>query len=233
MNKRKSAIFVWIMELREDVIKRGDTMGLYIVVADQRNLIRKVLSSLLATIPIVEHIYEAVTIEEVKHYLASKSIDLVLIHQSLVTDIKVLPKNHFVIFTNVLDIHILRTSCEQQTCGYILEENVSEDLLKLVLRRVEKEDVQTFFLDPTIALFLLDHVEANLLFTSQLEELTGREREVFYLLHSDLADGVIAKRLSISPNTVRSYVASISRKLNLTRSGIKHLRLPDDKSIKN
>ncbi len=168
-----------------------------------------------------------------RQFLASQSVDLVLIHQSLVTDIKILPQNHFVILANELDMYILKACCEQHACGYILEQNVSEDLLKLVLRCVEKEDVQAFFLDFAVALLLLDHKEANLLFTNQLEELTDREREVFYLLHSNLEDRVIAKRLSISPNTVRSYVASISRKLNLTRSEIKHLRLPDDKSIKN
>lgn len=208
-------------------------MGLHIVVAEQRNLIRKVLCTLLAIIPTVEHIHETATMEEVKHYLASQPVDLVLIHQSLVTDIKVLPKNHFVILTNELDIHILHASCEQQACGYILEENISEDLLRLVLHCVEKENVQAFFLDPTIILLLLSHVEDNFLLTSKLEQLTNRELEVFYLLHSRLEDGVIAKSLSISPNTVRSYVSSISHKLNLTRGEIKHLRLPEDKNIKN
>ena len=206
-------------------------MGLHTVVAEQRNLVRKALNTLLATIPIVEYIYEAVTTEDVRQVLSSQSVDLVLIHQSLVSDIKQLPQNHFFILADHLDVHILQASCEQHACGYILEENVSEDLLKLILRRVEKEDVQAFFLDPTIARLLLNHVEANLLFTSQLEDLTDREREVFYLLHNNLQDGVIAKRLSIS--TVRSYVASISHKLNLTRSQIKHFRLPDDKNIKN
>ena len=208
-------------------------MGLRVVAADQRNLIRKVLCTLLAAIPIVEYVHEAATTEEVQHYLASQSVDLVLIHQSLVTDIKLLPKNHFVILTSELDVHILRGSCEQLACGYILEENVSEDLLKLILRRVEKEDVQAIFLDPAITLFLLEHVEVNFLVTSKLEQLTDREREVVYLLHDRLEDRVIAKRLSIAPTTVRSYVATISQKLNLTRSEIKHLRLPDDKNIKN
>ena len=208
-------------------------MGLRVVAADQRNLIRKALCTLLATIPIIEYIHEAATTEEVQHNLASQPVDLVLIHQSLVIDIKSLPKNHFVILTSELDVHILRGSCEQQACGYILEENVSEDLLKLILRRVEKEDVQAFFLDPAITLSLLGHVEVNFLVTSKLEQLTDREREVVYLLHDRLEDRVIAKRLSIAPTTVRSYVATISQKLNLTRSEIKYLHLPDDKDIKN
>ena len=66
-------------------------MGMDVLLADHREYPRKALRRLFSTIPIVESIYEAATIQELKRYLVSSTVDLVMIHQSLIEDINVLP----------------------------------------------------------------------------------------------------------------------------------------------
>ena len=52
-----------------------------------------------------------------------------------------------------------------------------------------------------------------------LSELTSREREVFHLLATGLTNSVIAKRLYISPRTVETHRARITKKLQLNTNG--------------
>lgn len=46
--------------------------------------------------------------------------------------------------------------------------------------------------------------------------ITTRERDVLSLLQDGLSNGEIAERLSVSPNTVRSHLQSLSSKLGVT-----------------
>ena len=52
-----------------------------------------------------------------------------------------------------------------------------------------------------------------------LGPLTTREREVFHLLATGLSNNAIAKRLYISPRTVETHRARITRKLSLNTNG--------------
>jgi len=52
---------------------------------------------------------------------------------------------------------------------------------------------------------------------SPIKDLTVREREVLVLICEGLTDANIAKRLSVSLNTVRNHVASLYRKLGIHR----------------
>jgi two-component system, NarL family, response regulator LiaR len=51
--------------------------------------------------------------------------------------------------------------------------------------------------------------------SSPLDALSRREREVLYHIVQGRKDGVIARELSISPNTVRTHTANILAKLNV------------------
>ncbi|KQP41032.1 LuxR family transcriptional regulator [Methylobacterium sp. Leaf104] len=50
-------------------------------------------------------------------------------------------------------------------------------------------------------------------------DLTRREGEVLRLICQGLGDGAIAKRLSLTPNTVRNHTAALYRKLGIHRRG--------------
>ena len=52
--------------------------------------------------------------------------------------------------------------------------------------------------------------------SSPLDALSRREREVLYHIVQGKKDGVIARELSISPNTVRTHTVNILAKLNRT-----------------
>ena len=194
---------------------------LHIIVAEKRTLVRDALCILLRSVPIVAAIYEATTHEEVENYLTSHTVDLLLIHQSLVADIALLPRNHFVIIADEVDTHMLLAASKHNACGYLLRENASEALLKVILRLVEKEGVKALLLDTGVLPALLDSATTN------ITMLTEREREVLYLLHEGRKNFEIAKLLSIEETTVRTHVVKLLKKLSVTRYQIPSLPLPN------
>ena len=155
---------------------------LHIVVAEERTFVREVLCALLRSVPIVATIYETTTYEETKNYLTSHAVDLLLIHQSLIVDISLLPRNHFVIIADEVDTRMLLAASQYNACGYPLRENASEALLKILLRLAEKEDVKALLLDTTVLPSLLQSlITRESSATTNITMLTEREREVLYL----------------------------------------------------
>ena len=150
--------------------------------------------------------------------------DMVVIHQSLVTDISILPRDHFVILTDKPDLHILRDALAHGIRSYLLE-STSADLLLMAVFLAKP----MFFLDPALALWLSERLSGESLPLVDDIMLTPREREVFHLLHDGLEDKEIAEQLCISHATVRTHVASILRKLHVRRQQLKRLPLPKDR----
>jgi DNA-binding NarL/FixJ family response regulator len=195
-----------------------------ILLADPRELQRKGLHTLFKTVRIARCI-EAATIHEIKQALVSYPIDLVVIHQSLITAIKLLPKDHFVIMAERLDIDLLNIARRYGARGY-LQENPSLELLQLLLRIAQREGEKSFFLDPGLVPDLLDALPEDYSPAVDLHELTPTEREILYLLHDDPEYSEIAKRLSVAESTVRYHVHHITNKLGMRREQLMRLKLP-------
>jgi two-component system nitrate/nitrite response regulator NarL len=64
-----------------------------------------------------------------------------------------------------------------------------------------------------------------------MEVLTGREREVLDLLVKGLSTSLIASRLGVSTNTVRSHVAAVLRKMGVQDRGGAVSRVPVPVSV--
>ena len=96
-------------------------MGVHILLADPRNLIGKDLRELLGTFPIVEHIDEVATDEELKVHLSSCPIDLAIVHQSFMSNMDELSKKYFLIVATQGDTDIALTALDQggrSSAGY-------------------------------------------------------------------------------------------------------------------
>ncbi len=124
-------------------------MRLRILLADSREIVRWGLRALFIKISIVADFYEVVTEEELKECLLSHPVDLVMVHQSLVTDFTALPKGHFVVMTNEPDMSTLLYTYNHGGIGYLCE-NASAELLRITLYLATKQGERMFIVDPSI-----------------------------------------------------------------------------------
>lgn len=203
-------------------------MGLHVLIAEPHDLARGGLRTLFISIQVVDAVYEVATSEELNRYLTTHQlVDLVVAHQSLITDFTLLPKGHFVILADKLDQIKLFTALTEGARGYLLE-NAWSELFLVILKIAQKEGESIFLLDPTITPVMLDCAKNSMVSSVSTDTLTSREREVFLLLHKSLTDSEIAAKLCISQATVRTHITNILHKLHITRGQAKQIPPPDD-----
>lgn len=93
------------------------------------------------------------TSETLKNKLTSTPFDFVLVHQSLITDMALLPRNHFVILAPEPDKSALVSALNHEACGYFLEDPF-EDLLRATLHLPQGGCL----LDAALTLWALEHI---------------------------------------------------------------------------
>ena len=109
-------------------------MGQNILLAEPCELLRIGLRTIFAEDQRVSSIHEAATTKGLEFHLHSHEVDLVVVNQSLVTDVARLPMENFVILASQLDIDILKAAYQRKGRGY-LSKQVSAELLLTVLDR--------------------------------------------------------------------------------------------------
>lgn len=117
---------------------------------------------------------------------------------------------------------------EAGAAGYVLKKAASEDLIKAV-RAVARGEA---FFYPSLARKLLDNylgqAKTRPVGPPGYEELSDREREIFFLLVRGLSNQEIADKLVISPSTVQTHRTHILQKLEvdstveLVRYAVRH-----------
>lgn len=187
-------------------------MGLHVLIAEPRGILRMGLRAIFAENPLVEQVYEAATSEELQKYLTSYSPDLVVIHQSLITDLKILPRGHFVLLAPAPDKTMFLAALDYGACGYLLE-NAPVDLVQKTLGLVE----EGFVVDMALNSWIRGCIQSDASLSASGEVLTAREQEIFDLARKGLTNRVIARHLHISESTVKTHIGHIRRKLHLTR----------------
>ena len=197
-------------------------MGQSVLIAESREILRTGLRSVLASDPLITCVYEAATSEELKKHLVTYTPDLIVVHQSLITDILLFPRGHFVIVATEPDKNMLLAAFAYGARGYLLE-NASANLFHLTLRLAS----DMFLLDPKVTPWLFGHISGDILPTASSEVLTTREQEIFeLLLNGNLTNRAIGEKLCISEATVKTHLSHIFRKLNIKRRPVKTLALP-------
>src|SRR5260370_6904833 len=101
-----------------------------VLIAESREILRAGLRAIFTNDPFVSSIYEAATSEELKKRLVSCLPDLVVVHQSLVTDIMQLPRGRFFFLATEPHKNMFLPPCASAPRGYFLE-NPSAQLLRM------------------------------------------------------------------------------------------------------
>jgi len=182
-------------------------MKLKILIAEPYDILRTGLKSIFSDDARTEHIYEALTKEDLYKCLQSNSLDLIVINQSLITNFNILPRGHFVVIADSLDLNIFQLAYKHGAKGYILENSPAELLLATLSL---KEGA--FLIEPTISSQIIDGFSGNLKFAIKEELLTPREREIVNLLRDGCNRRSIAKQLSISEATLKTHIKNIAKK---------------------
>lgn len=191
-------------------------MGKYILIAEERAIQRIGLLKIFKDEPSVSQVNEAATEKELKNQIKSRTPDLIVIHQSLLTDIQMLRTGHFIILTAQPDKNTLLAAHASGALGY-LSENTSAELLRMTLGLAEGE----FLLDPAFTSWILYYIYGDTLPSGNPGILTIREQEIFELLRTGSTNRSIAAQLGVSHSTVKSHIAHIFRKLDMKRRPVK------------
>jgi DNA-binding NarL/FixJ family response regulator len=115
------------------------------------------------------------------------------------------PDTAMLLYTAYGDRALLSEALDAGVRGFVLKEAPLGDLV----RAVEIVARGGTYVDPVLAGALV-----NAKLTSELPELTQREREVLRALADGLSNEEIGKRLFISPETVRTHVRKAMEKLD-------------------
>lgn len=199
-----------------------------ILIADPRTAFRQELCAMFIRPPEEEQIHEAATDQELLDQLAKHTFDLVIVNQSLVTDITILPCDNCIMLAPQLDMLMLFAARTQGARAYF-QENASVSLI----RQVAELPQGIFLTDPAISAQVADYMAHHLLFSINDEGLTTREREVFHLLLNGQSKRDIAEQLHISVNTIKAHARSIYDKLKLNRYRMEIFSILHDPDTKN
>jgi len=182
-----------------------------LLIAEPHDILRMGLRTIFIADDRVENVYEAKNKEELQRYLHAGSIDLILVNQSLVTDITTLPRGRFVILAAEFDMLAFKMAYKHGASGYLLE-NTSAKLLHTVLYQNEG----AFLIEPTIAIHVIEYLSCDSRFTVRDELLTRREKEIIDLLRGGIDRRTIARQLHISEATLKTHIKNITRKREST-----------------
>lgn len=207
-------------------------MTITILLADDHQVVRQGLRSLLEVQPGFEVVGEASDGLEAVHLvgiLRPKVLVLDLMMgglNGLEVTRQVANKTRVVILSMHANEAYVLGALRNGAYGYVLKESTADDLVKAVRLADEgRRFLSEPFSDRAIDIY------ANKTKTHPMDPydtLTSREREVLQLVVEDYSNIEIAARLSISPRTVETHRANLMHKLNLEtqtdliRFAIKH-----------
>ncbi|MBV9615597.1 MAG: response regulator transcription factor [Ktedonobacteraceae bacterium] len=192
-------------------------MGKKVLIAEPRDVIRAGLRSVFQKDISVSEVSDVATREELKKYL-SPDIDLAVVSQTVITDMKLLPQGRFVLLIDKPDFNVLMCAYEQQARGYF-----SVDVAAYLLLAALNSTRGTFLIDPVLFPWMMGLIAETKKHTDELELLSPREREVVMLLNEGLDRHSIARQLYISEATLKTHIKNISHKYEDARCAQKVL----------
>ena len=196
-----------------------------VILADDHDILRAGLQSLIEKDKIFKIVAQASDGEELLLKLKTNKCDLVIIDLSMpnlsgVAAIqhikKQFPKVKCLVLTMQKDHEHFKEAMQRGASGYILKEDAFEQLtlaMKVVLRGQQ-------FISPSVSKLVteryirsLDEVETPL-----LEILTKREKEILRLVAEGFANKNIAAKLKISIRTVETHRFHLMEKLGIKKT---------------
>lgn len=200
-------------------------MSISVLIADDHDIIRQGLKSVLSQRPDYKVIGEAEDGDEALKKVEKLKPDILLLDISMpkisgldITDQvkKRSPLTKIVIISvHKMSAYILK-AFKSGVMGYLIKENASEELL-LALNRVCAGKT---YLSPTASEFLVDEITKGGMDKLLKKEdlISERERDVLRLVAEGKSAKEIARVLFISPRTAENYKNNLLKKLNLHRT---------------
>ncbi len=196
-----------------------------VAIADDHNLFRKGIISLLEENPKVKVVYEAGNGAELLHLLNNPDTfpDVVLLDIEMpVMDgmeaqkkiKKLYPEMKVIILTMRDDEQFILYMISEGVNGYLLKDAEPEELEKAI----EKVVVNDFYFPDSMAKLLVRNIGRKRPVNHELPEFTERELEVLELICREHTATEIAEKLSISPRTAEGHRSNL-----LEKSGSKNI----------
>lgn len=185
-------------------------MKFVVLLAESQNVLRCGLKSIFLEDSSVCTVDEVKSEIDLRMYLRRSSPDLIVVNQSLISDISLLRSQRFLILAEEPDIKRLQTAYRYDACGY-LSINAHAELFRSALRSTE----QTFLIEPTLGPWLMEALFYNIQPTIKEDILTPREKEIVGLLREGLGSPQIADQLGIAETTLKVHLKNITRKSDM------------------
>jgi DNA-binding NarL/FixJ family response regulator len=189
------------------------------IVEDQRAL-RESLAEWLGNAPGIKCLGAYATAEEALKGIPVQKPDVVLMDINLpgmngiqcVARLKeILPKTQILMLTTYDEGDLIFDSLRAGANGYLLKNMPQQELLAAV-EQVHSGGAPMSF---QIARKVIDHFHRAPKTSSELEQLTNRERDILKLLAKGYLYKEIADHLGISMSTVRTHVSAVYEKLHV------------------
>jgi DNA-binding NarL/FixJ family response regulator len=196
--------------------------ALRVLIADDHPLFRHGINTLLSATPDFEVVGEATTGEEVINLAAFLQPDVIIMDiqmpeingiEATRRILQVSPHIRILVVTMFDDDASVFTAMRAGARGYVLKDAQKDDMLRAIRTVGNGEAI----FSPAIASRLIDFF-ANIgpaVSPDAFPELTEREREILDLIAQGEDNAGIARRLVLSPNTVRNYISNIYSKLQV------------------
>lgn len=196
-------------------------MTIRILIADDQQLIRHALHTLVDTEADLEIVGDASDVPETLHLSRLLQPDLVLLDLAIGRgkgiDLLTSLRHHqpaacVLILTSVEDEEVVVQALQAGAAGYLLKSIAPHDLIQ-ALRTAVRGGTP---LHPRIASLVLHRLQQPSPEPKPQPKLTARERQVLDLLAQGRSNREIAKELVITQFTVRTHVCRVLKKLNLS-----------------
>jgi DNA-binding NarL/FixJ family response regulator len=201
-------------------------MALRVLIADDHPIFRDGIQTLFATTEDIVAVGEARTGEEAVELAATMAPDVILMDirmpgcSGIDATRRIVAANQkmrVLVVSMFEDDASIFTAMRAGARGYILKDADRSDILRAIRAVGQGEAI----FSPAIATRLLDYFASpsQTLAATEFPELTEREREILEMVANGDRNLDIARKLVLSPNTVRNYVSSIFTKLQVSDRG--------------
>ena len=201
-----------------------------VLVADDHLVVRRGIGALLASLPGVEVVAEAITGADAlrEAQLARPDVVIMDIQMPVMDGIEatrrlatLLPEVAVLVLTMFEDDESVLSAMRAGARGYLLKGAQQQDILAAIRSVVAGQ----FVVGPGVAARLINLLGAPQPAGAPFPELTPREREVLGLMAEGRTNSAVARQLVVSDGAVEKHVSNIFLKLGLSQSDGDHRRV--------